>query len=47
MKRRSALALLGASLLARPSFAQATRTLVDSTGRKITLPARIERVFVA
>ncbi|TBR30652.1 MAG: iron ABC transporter substrate-binding protein, partial [Reyranella sp.] len=47
MKRRSALALLGAGLLARPSLAQATRTLVDSTGRKIMLPARIERVFVA
>ncbi len=47
MKRRSALALLGAGLLARPALAQATRTLVDSTGRKITLPARIERVFVA
>jgi len=47
MKRRSALALLGAGLLARPAFAQATRTMVDSTGRKVTLPARIERVFVA
>lgn len=47
MKRRSALALLGAGLLARPALAQATRTLVDSTGRNITLPARIERVFVA
>ena len=47
MKRRSALALLGAGLLARPGFAQTTRTLVDSTGRKVTLPARIERVFVA
>lgn len=47
MKRRSALALLGTVLLARPSFAQATRTLVDSAGRKVTLPARIERVFVA
>ena len=47
MKRRSALALLGAGLLARPTFAQATRTMVDSAGRKVTLPASIERVFVA
>ncbi len=47
MKRRSALALLGAGLLAQPAFAQATRTMVDSTSRKVTLPARIERVFVA
>ncbi|MDB5489333.1 MAG: periplasmic binding protein [Reyranella sp.] len=47
MKRRSTLALLGAGLLARPGFAQATRTVVDSAGRKVTLPARVERVFVA
>lgn len=47
MKRRGALALLGAGLLARPGSAQATRTMVDSTGRKVTLPVRIERVFVA
>lgn len=47
MKRRRALALLGAGLLARPGFAQASRTMVDSAGRRITLPARVERVFVA
>ncbi len=47
MKRRGALALLGAGLLARPGFAQATRVIVDSAGRKVTLPARVERVFVA
>lgn len=47
MKRRSALALLGAGLLARPGLAQGSRTMVDSAGRKVTLPARIERLFVA
>lgn len=47
MKRRSALALLGAGLLARPSFAQSGRVMVDSAGRKVTLPAHINRVFVA
>ncbi len=32
--------------IARPAFAQ-TRTIVDSAGRKVMLPARIDRVFVA
>jgi iron complex transport system substrate-binding protein len=44
--RRAALALLGAGLLARPSWAQA-RTITDSAGRKVVLPDRINRVFVA
>jgi iron complex transport system substrate-binding protein len=44
--RRSALALVGAALLARPALAQA-RTVVDSAQRKVTLPDRISRVFVA
>lgn len=46
MKRRDALALLGAGLIARPAFAQ-TRTIVDSAGRTVALPARIDRLFVA
>jgi len=46
MKRRAALALLGSSLLARPSLAQ-TREFVDSAQRKIILPAQVSRVFVA
>ena len=46
MRRRHALALLGASVLARPAMAQA-RTVVDSARRSVTLPAKIERVFVA
>lgn len=46
MRRRDALALLGAGLIARPALAQ-TRTIVDSAGRKVTLPARIDRLFVA
>lgn len=46
MRRRDALALLGASLVARPALAQ-SRTIVDSAGRKVTLPDRINRVFVA
>jgi iron complex transport system substrate-binding protein len=45
MKRRHALALLS-SLLARPALAQ-SRTVVDSAKRSITLPAKVERVFVA
>lgn len=44
--RRTALALLGASLLVRPAWAQ-TRTITDSAGRKGVLPDRISRVFVA
>jgi iron complex transport system substrate-binding protein len=40
------LALLGAGLLARPARAEA-RTVVDSANRKVTLPDRISRVFVA
>jgi len=44
--RRTVLALLGAGLLARPSWAQ-TRTITDSAGRKVVLPDRIGRVFVA
>ena len=46
MRRRHALALLGGSLLARPAVAQ-SRTVVDSARRSITLPAKVERVFVA
>jgi iron complex transport system substrate-binding protein len=46
MKRRAALALLGSSLLARPLRAEA-REFLDSAQRKITLPARVSRVFVA
>lgn len=46
MKRRAALALLGAGLVARPALSQ-DRTLVDSAGRKIALPASIQRLFVA
>jgi iron complex transport system substrate-binding protein len=44
--RRSALALIGAALVARPAFAQG-RAVVDSARRKVTLPERIARVFVA
>jgi len=44
--RRAALGLLGAGLLARPAWAQ-TRTIVDSAKRKVTLPERVSRVFVA
>jgi iron complex transport system substrate-binding protein len=44
--RRSALALLGAGMLARPVWAQG-RTIVDSANRKISLPDRVSRVFVA
>ena len=44
--RRSALTLLGAGLLARPARAEA-RTIVDSANRKVSLPDRISRVFVA
>lgn len=44
--RRAALALLGAGLLARPSWAQG-RTITDSAGRKVVLPDRIDRIFVA
>jgi iron complex transport system substrate-binding protein len=44
--RRSTLALLGASLMARPAWAQG-RTIVDSANRKVVLPEKISRVFVA
>lgn len=44
--RRTALALLGAGLLARPAWAQG-RTITDSAGRKVVVPDRIDRVFVA
>ena len=46
MKRRHVLALLGSSALARPALAQ-TRTVVDSAKRSVTLPAKIDKVFVA
>ena len=41
--------LLGAAGLAVSRFAraQATRSVIDSAGRKVTLPARVERVFAA
>ena len=50
MKRRHALALLGSGLLARPALAQSQnqgRTVVDSAKRSVTLPAKVEKVFVA
>jgi iron complex transport system substrate-binding protein len=49
MKRRHALALLGSSALARPALAQShnqTRMVVDSAKRSVTLPAKIDKVFV-
>src|SRR5215475_12669237 len=48
--RRVALTLLGAGLLARPSWAQTSgqgRSIVDSAKRKVTLPDKVSRVFVA
>ena len=48
--RRSLLALLGAGVLARPVWAQGGaqgRTIVDSANRRVTLPDRVSRVFVA
>jgi len=48
--RRSLLALLGAGMLARPARSQGGaqgRTIVDSANRKISLPHRVSRVFVA
>jgi iron complex transport system substrate-binding protein len=44
--RRSALALLGAGLLARPASAQG-RTVIDSANRRVLLPDKVSRVFVA
>ena len=44
--RRAALALLGASVLARPTDAQ-PRAVVDSAKRNVSLPDRVSRVFVA
>jgi iron complex transport system substrate-binding protein len=44
--RRAALALLGASLLARPASAE-NRVVVDAARRKVSLPDKISRVFVA
>ncbi len=44
--RRTVLALLSAGLLAEPARAQG-RTITDSAGRKVVLPERIDRVFVA
>jgi iron complex transport system substrate-binding protein len=46
MRRRHALALLGSSVLARPARAE-TRTIVDSARRTVTLPAKVDTVFVA
>ena len=48
--RRSLLALLGAGVLARPAWAQGGaqgRTIVDSANRRVSLPDRVSRVFVA
>src|SRR5260370_18381087 len=48
--RRALLALLGAGMLARPAWTQGGaqgRTIVDSANRKISLPDRVNRVFVA
>jgi iron complex transport system substrate-binding protein len=54
LSRRRALTLIGSSVVAlgaRRAFGQAasagTRTVTDSAGRKVTLPAKIERVFAA
>ena len=44
--RRAALALLGASVVARPAEAE-PRTVIDSARRKVSLPERVSRVFVA
>jgi iron complex transport system substrate-binding protein len=44
--RRSALALLGAGALVQPARAQA-RAIVDSAKRKVSVPERVSRVFVA
>src|SRR5262249_3218785 len=46
MRRREALALLGSGLLVRPAQAQ-SRTVTDSAGRKVTLPEKVGRLFVA
>ncbi len=46
MKRRHALAFLGASLLARPALAQ-YRDFTDSAGRLLGVPLQAKRVFVA
>ncbi|MBS0220938.1 MAG: iron ABC transporter substrate-binding protein [Proteobacteria bacterium] len=46
LRRRHALALLGGGLLARPALAQ-SRTIVDSAKRSVSLPAKVDRVFVA
>ena len=46
MKRRAALAFLGSALLARQALAQG-RTITDSAGRKVALPDKVNRVFVA
>ena len=46
MKRRTALALLGSGILARPALAQG-RTITDSAGRKVALPDKVSRLFVA
>ena len=48
--RRALLALLGAGVLARPAWAQGgaqSRTIVDSANRRVSLPDRVSRVFVA
>jgi iron complex transport system substrate-binding protein len=44
--RRAALVLLGAGLLVRPAWAQG-RTVTDSANRKVVVPERVSRVFVA
>ena len=44
--RRAALALLGAGLLVRPAWAR-KRSIVDSAKRKVDLPDKVSRVFVA
>lgn len=49
ISRRRALTLMGgaiATLAARPALAQ-TRTVTDAAGRKVTIPAKIEKVFAA
>jgi iron complex transport system substrate-binding protein len=46
--RRRFLAALGAlALVPRASLAQARREIVDSAGRKVMIPVRVERVFAA
>jgi iron complex transport system substrate-binding protein len=48
-RRRFSAGLLGAAALtfSRAGFAQASRAVLDSAGRSISLPARVERIYAA